>query len=276
MVLVLERAVASSAAEPPACAVTLAVGGGAGPSKTFSLRVGDVLRVGRGAASDFVLALGGISTCHAELFLRPSEGPTSRAAAVGGADLYVRDTSKNGTGVQSSADSAKSISPPKWQALPRGGLARLQNGWKLLLPLRGRPKEAAELAHTLTVGLAAADANDAGGEVTAEESAGGAVVKAKTPQRKPKERKAKARDRSRKRKDEERDDALARSKRRETGDQRQRQTDGLPYPIAEQGQFFRKDEPKKHRRKRRRAEGDREESKEKKERRRRRDEEREG
>merc|ERR1740129_2569028 len=115
----MEQARVPAADEPPACAVTLAVGAGAGPSKTFTLRMGDVLRVGRGAANDFVLALGGISTCHAELFLRGT-------ASAEGEGLFVVDTSKNGTGVQRAipADGAAA----KWQALPRGGLVRLQDG----------------------------------------------------------------------------------------------------------------------------------------------------
>lgn len=211
--LVMEGAQGPASAEPPACAVTLAMGGAAGPAKTFTLRMGDVLRVGRGAANDFVLALGGISTCHAELFLRPSE-----ARDAGSADLYVRDTSKNGTGVQRVSSGV----PAKWQALPRGGLLRLQSGWRLLLPLKGLPKESAELAHTMTVSIAALPGAGAEGQAEAAAGGGGGEgVKTKTPLRKPREKKAKAADGARKRKHAERDEALAHSRRkeREVGEQ---------------------------------------------------------
>lgn len=174
-------------AGPPTCVVTLVVGCGAGPSKTFTLRIGDVLRVGRGPANDFVLALGGISTCHAELFLRASD-PSGTAESAGMA-LYARDTSKNGTGVlSSSAEVSKDGTPSKWQALPRGGLVRLESGWRLLLPLRGLPKEAAELAHTLMVTINAMNSVTAKEPTEAESLL---AIKAKTPRRKAREKKEK-------------------------------------------------------------------------------------
>jgi len=214
---------ASGAVEPLASSVTLAVGGGAGPSRTFTLRVGEVLRVGRGAANDFVLALGGISTCHAELFLRPGA-----AEGEGGADLHVRDTSKNGTGVQSCTG------PVKWNALPRGGLTRLQSGDKLLLPLRGLPKEANELQHTLTVSVTALD-DAVGGKKEAAAESGGTGIKAKTPRRQglkeKKEKKAKPEDAARKRKREERDDAVARARRREAGERPKERRTGEPLVV---------------------------------------------
>lgn len=284
----MEQSGGPAAADAPTCAVTLAVGGGAGPSKTFALRIGEVLRVGRGPVNDFVLALGGISTCHAELFLRPRE-------ASGGEDLCVRDTSKNGTGVQSVGGGV----PTQWKALPRGGLTRLQNGWKLLLPLKGMPKEAAELAHTLTVGITMGNkpaAKDRGLSAEATATPAGNAVKAKdkTPQRKdkpPKEKKEKqARDGdgARKRKHEDQDEALARARRRDVGNERHGLADGHSNPVAAaQGQLPWKgtndNDPRKHRthRRRRRVEGDprdpdpeRREKKEK--RRRRREDEREG
>lgn len=188
----------------------MAVGGDAGPSKTFALRVGDVLRVGRDPASDFVLALGGVSTCHAELFLR-SSATRGAKGVLSTVELYIRDTSKNGTGVQS-------VVPGKWQGLPRGGLTRLQNDWKLLLPLRGRPAEANELAHTLTVSVAALESTVPPGvaaiPVEGQVAPTGDSVKAKTPQRKgiPREKKArkeKAKDGTQKRKREAVEDGLS-------------------------------------------------------------------
>lgn len=255
---------ALSAVESLACAVTLAVGDGARPSRTFTLRVGEVLRVGRGAANDFVLALGGISTCQAELFLRPG-APSGE----GGADLHVRDTSKNGTGVQSCD------APVKWRALPRGGLTRLQSGCKLLMPLRGLPKDANELANTLTVTVAALD----GALEVAEAQVGGADIKAKTPQRRPREKKkAKPEDASRKRKREERGEerggeALALARTREVGERhaKDRRVGDLP-PVVPPRRAASEARQRKHRRHRRHDE-DAEGAPRKKERRRRRREE---
>lgn len=170
----------ASGSELGARSVTLAVGGPGGPTKAFLLRPGDVLRVGRGTANDFVLDLAGVSTCHTELFLRQGDGPGEGTSARDvGPGLFARDTSKNGTGVLMSFigganGSADGSSPPaSWRALPRGGLVRLQDGWRLLLPLRGRPKDATELAHTLTVRVSPA----------APTASGVPTVKAKTPRR---------------------------------------------------------------------------------------------
>lgn len=174
----MEQHGAATAKDPSACVVTLAMGNGAGPSKTFVLRIGDVLRVGRGPANDFVLALGGISTCHAELFLRLSETPGTATPG-----LYVRDTSKNGTGVRSLTEVAAST-PTKWRPLPRGGLERLESGSELLLPIRGMPREAAELAHTLTVSIAVPEGVADKARSAADALLTGEAVKAKTPRRK--------------------------------------------------------------------------------------------
>lgn len=246
-------------------AVTLAVGSGAGPSKTFVIRAGDVLRVGRGAANDFVLALGGISTCHAELFLRSSEADS----ASGAGDLYVRDTSKNGTGVSTGT-------PTKWQALPRGGLVKLQNGWRLLLPLRGRPKEAAELAHTLTVGIAAPDRAVAKDRPASEALLAGTAVKAKTPRRKPREKKVKSKRHLADRAAEEREEAVARRAKRTL--ERVALQSQAALDLRRREEASKELEPKKHRKRRRhrKAEGEveaREERGKKEKRRRRRDDE---
>mmetsp|Transcript_105718 Transcript_105718/g.268622 ORF Transcript_105718/g.268622 Transcript_105718/m.268622 type:complete len:325 (+) Transcript_105718:94-1068(+) len=194
--------------------VSLALGsaGEGQQAKTWALQVGDTLRIGRGPKCDFILDLAGASTCHAELFLRPEEvlGVGADADADGGADapvvdvgLFVRDTSKNGLGVRppplpsagldgdSSADVAGT---PSWRGLPRGSVMRLDDSSRLLVPLKGRPSGAEELAHTLTVRVApgpaaASSAGLSAGLPEAGTSAGigGAgkaeSVKAKTPAR---------------------------------------------------------------------------------------------
>jgi len=264
----MEAGGASALVESPVCAVTLATGGPAGPAKTFTLRLGDVLRVGRGAANDFVLALGGVSTCHAELFLRQSDAPGES-----GADLFVRDTSKNGTGVQRISGSVAAT----WQALPRGGLLRLESGWRLLLPLKGLPT-ADELAHTMTVTIAHLE----GSKSEAEAEATGAVIKNKTPARKPREKTTKA-DAGRKRKQEE-DSIPKRSRRREANakDGSERQPGALQIvaspvsPMVEASPVSPKvvsEERHRKHRKHRRHEGDPERKEKKEKRRRRRGEE---
>lgn len=150
--------------EAPVRRVTLALGGGTGATKTFVLRAGEVLRIGRGPANDFVLALGGVSTCHAELFLRDADvGPC----------LFIRDTSKNGTALKTNA---------KWQPMPRGGRQRLEDNSDLLLPYKGLPAGADELSHTMKVQITSPTATadkDAHADGLLE-----TAVKAKAPPRK--------------------------------------------------------------------------------------------
>ncbi|CAK0812050.1 unnamed protein product, partial [Prorocentrum cordatum] len=79
-----------------------------------TLRVGDVLRIGRGPDNDVVLNFEGVSAYHAELFLRP--GAT-------GQGLCVRDNSKNGTGVKpgpSGPADREALGVPPWEPVHRG------------------------------------------------------------------------------------------------------------------------------------------------------------
>jgi len=171
----MESAQAGSSTAGAARAVTLSLGGPEGDSKTFVVRIGEVLRIGRGPANDFVVSLDGVSTLHAEFFLRDEGGGD-------GPCLFIRDTSKNGTGFQTSS---------RWQPMPRGGLQRLESGSELLLPFKGRPSDAVDLAHTLTVQITAPAAKSAENEGPEEDQLIGAAIKAKAPRRRTREEKEK-------------------------------------------------------------------------------------
>merc|ERR1719387_1875687 len=75
---------------------------------------------------DLRLNLNGVSVYHSELFLK-QEGK-------GKPRVCVRDNSKNGTGVgKPTADDEQG-----WQLLKRGDFKPIGNGYKLLLPFKGR------------------------------------------------------------------------------------------------------------------------------------------
>jgi len=139
------------------CDVTLACEH-TGWKRTFTLRVGNILRIGRSSANDVVLDFDGVSLYHAELFLRP---------LAGGHGLCVRDNSKNGTGVRPGGS-------PAWEPLRRGAFRALDHGWRLAVPLRGRRAEP-EPRGTMTVQIGervcAAEAAELDGEAWEPEAA---------------------------------------------------------------------------------------------------------
>lgn len=106
-----------------------------GWARTFTLRTGSVVRIGRCSINDVILDFDGISSYHAELFLR--------TVAVGGG-LCVRDNSKNGTGARVEAMLLRASSNSDngdgstWQPLRRGAYHVLQDKSQLMLPMRSR------------------------------------------------------------------------------------------------------------------------------------------
>jgi len=162
----------------PARVVRLALGGSDAEqtAQAFTLKVGEVLRVGRATASDLVLALDGVSTCHLELFLKGGDCPPQSGKGSAPPGIFVRDVSKNGTAVRPSADEGGAEA--KWRTLPRGGLAQLGDGWRLLLPAKGRPASASEGAHTLTVYV---DAVEEVAKTSSFFAEGASAIKQKAP-----------------------------------------------------------------------------------------------
>jgi len=147
------------------CEVTV-VREGAGWHRSFVLRVGNILRIGRGPGNDIVLDFDGVSSYHAELFLRSS------GASHG---LCVRDNSKNGTGIRPGPNAPDSLSwangiEPVWETLRRGAFRSIDHGWQLVVPMKNgrgadQPPEQAHIM-TLYVGerVCAAEAADLDGE----------------------------------------------------------------------------------------------------------------
>jgi len=147
------------------CEVTV-VRDGAGLRRSFVLRIGNILRIGRGPGNDIVLDFDGVSSYHAELFLRAS------GASHG---LCVRDNSKNGTGIRPGPDAPDSLSwangiEPVWETLRRGAFRSIDHGWQLVVPIKSgrgadQPPEQANIM-TVYVGeqVCAAEAAELDGE----------------------------------------------------------------------------------------------------------------
>lgn len=103
-----------------------------GASRTYLVCSGGVLRVGRDVSNDLVVDLEGVSSCHAEISLRP--------VAPGRDPLVIRDKSKNGTGIRPGPLSSESTCwkhgmQPAWEPLKRGSSRTLDHGWQIRLPL---------------------------------------------------------------------------------------------------------------------------------------------
>jgi len=119
------------AGEGEKCDVTICRGSTAS-AQTFAIRVGGVLRIGRGVANDVVLDFEGVSVYHAEIHLQP------RAAGDAGPPLLcVRDESKNGTAVRAGPH-AEEVAAEAWEPLKKGALRILQHGWQIMMPLNSR------------------------------------------------------------------------------------------------------------------------------------------
>eukprot|EP00930_Biecheleria_cincta_P082340 TRINITY_DN72094_c0_g1_i1.p1 TRINITY_DN72094_c0_g1~~TRINITY_DN72094_c0_g1_i1.p1 ORF type:complete len:1106 (-),score=302.48 TRINITY_DN72094_c0_g1_i1:209-3526(-) len=113
------------------CDVTICRGSTAS-AQTFAIRVGGVLRIGRGVANDVVLDFEGVSVYHAEIHLQP------RATGDTGPPLLcVRDESKNGTAVRAGPH-AEEATAEAWEPLKKGALRILQHGWQIMMPLNSR------------------------------------------------------------------------------------------------------------------------------------------
>lgn len=114
------------------CDVTICRGSTAS-AQTFAIRVGGVLRIGRGVANDVVLDFEGVSVYHAEIHLQP------RAAGEAGPPLLcVRDESKNGTAVRAGPHAEEKADADAWEPLKKGALRILQHGWQVMMPLNSR------------------------------------------------------------------------------------------------------------------------------------------
>lgn len=111
----------------------------AGWARNFTLFAGNVIRIGRSSINDVVLDFDGVSSYHAELFLR--------AVTIGGG-LCVRDNSKNGTGVREKGTDTT------WESLRRGAYRPLQENCQIMVPMRGRPAlgdSMPSVGHVMTV-----------------------------------------------------------------------------------------------------------------------------
>eukprot|EP00927_Polykrikos_kofoidii_P049694 TRINITY_DN43717_c0_g1_i1.p1 TRINITY_DN43717_c0_g1~~TRINITY_DN43717_c0_g1_i1.p1 ORF type:complete len:314 (-),score=62.95 TRINITY_DN43717_c0_g1_i1:61-927(-) len=91
-------------------------------TKTFELKVGDVVRVGRSPVANFMIEHRGISQYHADFRLLPD--PSGR-----GLRLCVRDMSSNGTGLKKPDSDVA-------QVMKKDTDKAISNGCVLLVPMR--------------------------------------------------------------------------------------------------------------------------------------------
>lgn len=140
-------ATADRASEVAQCDIKVSHGF-SGVVQTFTLRVGGVLRIGRGMANDIVLNFNGVSVYHCELFLAPSSSSKQGI-------LYIKDNAKNGTGIRPGPKSTdvSDGDANSWEALKIGVPVELKHGWQLIVPMRSRMGEmqVPEVMRLLTV-----------------------------------------------------------------------------------------------------------------------------
>mmetsp|Transcript_35128 Transcript_35128/g.98630 ORF Transcript_35128/g.98630 Transcript_35128/m.98630 type:complete len:213 (+) Transcript_35128:178-816(+) len=131
-----------------------------GTVQRFTLDEGSILRIGRGESNDVVVDCEGVSGFHAELFLR-ADGAGQR--------LCVRDNSKNGTATRP-GPGQDGGPEPAWEPLRRGAFRVLEQGWQVIVPMRGRTgrDEAPEFAQTMTFYIAHGGSTRAAAPVVAD------------------------------------------------------------------------------------------------------------
>lgn len=150
-------ALASGGHPPQHCHITIVRNAGEA-SQSFVLQPGRVLRVGRAESNEIVLKVAGVTSHHAELFLRTPEvqDPDNKGAQ----QLCIRDTSRNGTGVRpppppegSTVEPTPGLDNLGWERLAKGAVRDLADGWQLKLPLRSRSgdNQLAETVRTLSL-----------------------------------------------------------------------------------------------------------------------------
>eukprot|EP00933_Yihiella_yeosuensis_P070351 TRINITY_DN781_c0_g1_i1.p1 TRINITY_DN781_c0_g1~~TRINITY_DN781_c0_g1_i1.p1 ORF type:complete len:479 (-),score=121.30 TRINITY_DN781_c0_g1_i1:23-1459(-) len=110
-------------------------------SKKFTLKPGEVIKLGRHASNELALNYEGVSKHHAEIFLKPADQSESKDGGLS-ALLSIRDGgSRNGTSIRKPSvaeDGSAQVSFEGWERVESGSSMPLKTGYEVLLPAKSR------------------------------------------------------------------------------------------------------------------------------------------